>query len=160
MPCLKDIVRSARHARNMTLAEFAGVVGVCEGVVASIEYGGRPSQRTLEKLATFFHLSVNELSPGGSALKRRAPRHQATREEPTAERARVELLERLVVLHAELKVAHGRAIAAVRANDLPGLTEARQRQAALLEQQVALMNAHENNASAERRREPEQTIAG
>jgi transcriptional regulator with XRE-family HTH domain len=146
----------------MTLAEFAGVVGVCEGVVASIEYGGRPSQRTLEKLATFFQLSVNELSPDGSALKRRAPRHQATREEPTAERARAELLERLVVLHAELKVAHGRAIAAVRANDLPGLTAARQRQAALLAQQVALMNAHENHAgvAAERRREPEQTSAG
>lgn len=141
MPSLKEIVRTARVEQcQMTLKEFAAAVGVSDNTVASIEYGGRPTRPIIEKLAEFLKRPVSELDPTGITLRPVRPRAEASGQRPGGPAA--ELREQLRVLHAEFNMAHGTAVEAVRANDIPALTAARQRQAEILAQQGALIDAY------------------
>jgi transcriptional regulator with XRE-family HTH domain len=119
-----------------------------DNTLASIEYGGRPSQPIIEKIAEFLQRPVSELDPTGIALKRRTGPKQKAQELP-ADGAAAELLEQLVVLHAEFNRAHGDAVTALRTNDIQALTAARVRQAEILAQQGGLINAYVSASGSE-----------
>jgi transcriptional regulator with XRE-family HTH domain len=147
MRTLKEIVRAARvEERRMSLVQFATAVGLSENTVAAMEYGGRPSLPTLEKLAAFLRRPVSDLSPEHAPLHRRAgPRRRGRAEVGRTQ----ELVGRLTVLHAEFNAAHEHAIAAIRASDAEALRTARQQQADILSRQDALIHRY-NVTVAER----------
>jgi transcriptional regulator with XRE-family HTH domain len=153
MPQLKDIVRSARLERGLTMTEFAAAVGLSQGAVACLEYGGRATLPTIERLASFLQRPVNELDPDGYAIKRRVTDPRSRRVRPARPPEMDRLLDRFMLLHASFNIAHERVVAAVRADDMVALAAARQRQARVLEEQGALIDAY----VAARRRVP---IAG
>lgn len=119
----------------MSLTEFASAVGMSEGVLASLEYGGRPSQPTIDKLAAFLRRPASELDPDGTALQRRAPRHKDVTRGGGADGARAEVLEHLAVLHAQVTMAHEHVLAAVRAADVAALDAARRLRSEILARQ-------------------------
>ncbi len=142
MGSLKDIVRAARIERNMSLSEFAAAVGISEGVLASMEYGGRPSQPMVDRLAAFLQRPVTDLDPDGTAVRRQAlrPKNGSTGTGP--DNVDTALLESLVVLHAEFDVAHRRIIAAVRACDPVALSSARRQQDEIFARQAELIEGY------------------
>jgi transcriptional regulator with XRE-family HTH domain len=140
MPTLQQIVRTARAEHRMSLVQFATAVGLSENTVAAMEYGGRPSLATLEKLATFLRRPVSDLCPEHASLHRRGgPRLPREAEVDRTQ----ELVGRLTVLHAEFNTAHERAIAAIRASNGQALLAARQQQAEILSRQDALIHRYD-----------------
>ena len=137
MDTLKDIVRTARAEHRMSLVHFATAVGLSENTVAAVEYGGRPSLATLEKLATFLRRPVSDLSPETASSHRRGG---ARRREGADVNRTQELVGGLTVLHAEFNAAHDRAIAAIRANDAAALLAIRREQAEILGRQDLLID--------------------
>jgi transcriptional regulator with XRE-family HTH domain len=123
----------------MSLTEFASVVGMSEGVLASLEYGGRPSQPTLDKLAAFLRRPVTDLYPEGMALQRRGPRQKDASRGGAPRGSRAEIIEHLVALHAQVTLAHERVLAAVRADDVAALEAARQLRSEILARQDELI---------------------
>jgi transcriptional regulator with XRE-family HTH domain len=139
VPSLKDIIRTARLEQyGMTQVEFAAAIGVSEGTLASIEYGGRPTQPVVEKLARFLQRPVAELDPDGAALKRRA---SPSRSQPVVADPESQLLDRLIMAHAEFNLVHADMVAAVRQRDVFGLIAARRRQAAIVATQNDVVDA-------------------
>ncbi len=124
----------------MSLVEFATAVGVSENTIASVEYGGRVSRTTVEKLAAFLQCPVSELAHPGLAMHRRGLRARVP--ESGAEGRRRELVARLRALQAEMIAAQGQAIAAVRTNDRNALAAARQRQVHILAEQDRLIDGN------------------
>jgi transcriptional regulator with XRE-family HTH domain len=142
MPQLKDIVRSARLERGLTMTEFAAAAGLSQSAVACLEYGGRATLPTIQRLASFLQRPVQELDPDGSAIKRRITDPRSPRVRRARPREMEILRDQLVVLHASFNMAHARVCAALRADDMAALAEARQRQVHVLEEQGQLIDAY------------------
>lgn len=134
MATLGEIVRAVRTERRLTLAECARVTGICEASISSVEYGGRYTKSTLEKLARFLEREPKDLDPENLAMERRHPRSRSIAD-PSAPAALGRVLEQLVVLHSEFNAAHVRVLNALRIGDSDELASARARQAWVMSEQ-------------------------
>jgi len=149
MQSLRGIVRAARDERGMTKAEFAAAVGVSQATLASIEYGGRPSLVTIEKLAAYLKVPVRDLDPEGSATGRSGGLRQ---KRPEAQMSSLgsgaDIVEQLHAVHSAFNVAHEQALNAVRTRDVGALSAARAQQADILAQRDKWLDAYVSGCAA------------
>jgi transcriptional regulator with XRE-family HTH domain len=133
----------------MTKAQFAAAVGISQSTLASMEYGGRPSLVTIEKLAAFLQVPVSELDPQGYATGRSGGlRHRRAPALLSSLASGANIFERLSAVHSAFTLAHEQAIAAVRARDVGALFALRAQQADLLAQQDEWLDAYVSGCSA------------
>jgi transcriptional regulator with XRE-family HTH domain len=157
MESLTSIVRAARAARGMTKSEFAAAVGLAPSTLASVEYGGRPSRLTIEKLAAYLQRPACELDPVGRATGRSGGRRATARSSSRRDLVKGDVLAQFAAIRSAFNLMHEQAVDAIRRRDIAFLAAARQRQAEILAQQTALLDACLSNLAAQPCDEPAAT---
>jgi transcriptional regulator with XRE-family HTH domain len=76
MRSLAEMVRAARVERGLSKAQFCAATGLSGTTLATVEYGGRASRLTLDKLAAFLDVPASELDPSCAARQRRVSRRR------------------------------------------------------------------------------------
>lgn len=70
VPSLPDIIRAARIERGITMRELAARCGLADSTLATIAYGGRANRASLEKLAAYLNIPVQQLETARAAGSR------------------------------------------------------------------------------------------